>query len=281
MSAQVKPVNVSRWVSGIVHSDPDLLAVEEPLEIRLGFGKRADRKQKSLSVTMRTPGHDFELAIGFLFTERIINSYHHVESVKYCEDVGRQEEKENVVRVELNPSVIIDFNKLQRNFYTTSSCGVCGKSSLEAVVANCTRVDSGLRLTVQQIIEAPKQMRSVQAAFKHTGGLHASGLFSAKGHLRRLREDVGRHNALDKIIGGAVVENQIPLSNSFILVSGRLSFELVQKAITAGVPILLAVGAPSSLAVDLAKKFGITLVGFLKPDKFNIYCNPERILIHS
>ncbi len=281
MSALVKPVNVSRWISGVVHSDPDLLAVEEPLEIRIGFGEKANRKQKSLSVTMRTPGHDFELAIGFLFTERIIDSYDQVESVKYCEDIGRQDEKENVVRVELNPSVVIDFKKLQRNFYTTSSCGVCGKSSLEAVDAACTHVESDLRLTIQQIIEAPKQMKSAQAAFKHTGGLHASGLFGAKGHLQRLREDVGRHNALDKVIGGAVIENQIPLSNSFILVSGRLSFELVQKAISAGVPILLAVGAPSSLAVDLAKKFGVTLVGFLKPDKFNIYCNPERILTNS
>lgn len=255
----------------------DLVATEEPLEIRIGYGQLTERQQKSLSVTMRTPGHDFELALGFLFTEGVIQSLDQVESIKYCEDVGRAEERENVVRVELKPEVIIDFEKLQRNFYTTSSCGVCGKSSIEAVKVNCTAISVNERINADLIHTLPEKLREAQRVFEHTGGLHASGLFNLTGELILLREDVGRHNALDKVVGAMLLKNELPLSNYMLLVSGRTSFELVQKAALAGIPLLAAVGAPSSLAVNLAEDCGMTLIGFIRDGKFNIYSGKERI----
>lgn len=256
---------------------PDLLALEEPLEIRIGYGDPGGRQQKSLSVTMRTPGHDFELAVGFLFTEGIIYSYQQVESIKYCEDVGRQEEKENVVRVELKPDVKFDFQKLQRNFYTTSSCGVCGKSSIEAVSQHCSVIPITWKIQPEVIHQLPDTLRKAQQVFEYTGGLHASGLFTMDGKLDLLREDVGRHNALDKVIGAMLVKNQIPLHNAVLLVSGRASFELVQKAAMAGIPVLAAVGAPSSLAVQLASDCDMTLLGFVRDNRFNVYSTPERV----
>lgn len=255
----------------------DLVATEEPLEIRIGYGQLTERQQKSLSVTMRTPGHDFELALGFLFTEGVIQSLDQVESIKYCEDVGRAEERENVVRVELKPEVIIDFEKLQRNFYTTSSCGVCGKSSIDAVKVNCTAIFVNERINAELIHTLPEKLREAQRVFEHTGGLHASGLFNLTGELILLREDVGRHNALDKVVGAMLLKNELPLSNYMLLVSGRTSFELVQKAALAGIPLLAAVGAPSSLAVNLAEDCGMTLIGFIRDGKFNIYSGKERI----
>lgn len=255
----------------------DLLAIEEPLEIRIGFGMMSDRQQKSLSVTMRTPGHDFELAIGFLFTEGIIQHIDQIESVKYCEDVGKQEEKGNVVRVELKPEISIDFEKLQRHFYTSSSCGVCGKSSIESVKVVSQPVREGFSIEASLIHQLPDTLRKAQAVFEHTGGLHAVGLFDNTGELVLLREDVGRHNALDKAIGAMVLKREGPLSNYALLVSGRASFELVQKAAVAGIPVLAAVGAPSSLAVALAKESGMTLLGFVRNQRFNIYCGEQRI----
>lgn len=255
----------------------DLVAVEEPLEIRLGFGPTDQREQRSLAVTMRTPGHDFELAAGFLFTEGIVHSFSQIENIRYCENLGKQEEN-NVVRVELNSSLTPDFQKLQRNFYTTSSCGVCGKSSIEAVTVQCAPVTTNWSVSAKLIQSLPDKLREAQHVFEHTGGLHASGLFDQQGALMLLREDVGRHNALDKVIGAMLFKESIPLSDFILVVSGRASFELVQKAAVAGIPVLVAVGAPSSLAVNLAQTSGITLVGFAREEKFNIYTHPHRIV---
>jgi len=255
----------------------DLLAVEEPLEIRLGFGPLLDREQRSLSVTMRTPGNDFELALGFLFTEGVINSMEQVESMKYCSTV-KPEEFENVVRAELKPNVPVDFEKFQRHFYTSSSCGVCGKSSIDSVRINCLPVQSDLNVSGSLIQQLPEKLRQAQLIFEHTGGLHASALFNQSGELVLLREDVGRHNALDKVVGALMITNLLPLSNYILVVSGRTSFELVQKAAVTGIPIMAAVGAPSSLAVELAKSVGMTLLGFVRDGSFNVYCGETRIL---
>ncbi len=277
MTQHVQPVEIIKITANSREAVPDLLAVEEPLEIHVGFGSLGDRQQKSLSVTMRTPGHDFELALGFLFTEGIIQSFDQVESIKYCEDVGRTEEKDNVVRVELKPEVQFDFQKLQRNFYTTSSCGVCGKSSIEAVKVICTPIQVNWRISTDLVHALPVKLREAQRVFEYTGGLHASGLFNLQGELVLLREDVGRHNALDKVVGAMLLKNELPLANYILLVSGRTSFELVQKAALARIPLLAAVGAPSSLAVSLAKDFDMTLLGFVRDGKFNIYSGQERI----
>lgn len=273
----VKQAVVKKISDSGPESKNDLLAIEEPLEIRIGFGALNDRQQKCLSVTMRTPGHDFELAVGFLFTEGIIQHFDQIESVKYCEDGGKQEQKENIVRVELDPGVKLDFEKLQRHFYTSSSCGVCGKTSIEAVKVNCKESQSSFFITSKVMHTLPEKLREAQQIFEYTGGLHAVGLFDAEGELILLREDVGRHNALDKLIGAMLFKKEVPLSTYVALVSGRASFELVQKAALAGIPILAAVGAPSSLAVDLATEFGMTLLGFVREQRFNIYTGEQRI----
>jgi FdhD protein len=279
MTQHVHPVEIIKITGNSREAVPDLLAVEEPLEIRIGFGPLPERQQKSLAITMRTPGHDFELVLGFLFTEGIIHSFNKVESIKYCEDVGRAEEKENVVRVELKPDVQLDFQKLQRNFYTTSSCGVCGKSSIEAVKMVCANVPFTWQVRSDIVLSLPVKLREAQRLFNYTGGLHASGLFNLQGELVLLREDVGRHNALDKVVGAMLLKNELPLSDYIVLVSGRTSFELVQKVAMAGIPLLAAVGAPSSLAVNMATDCGITVVGFLREGRFNIYSEAERILL--
>ncbi len=277
MSQTVKPVEITKINAEGSKVAPDLVAVEEPLEIRIGFGEVGDRQQKSLSVTMRTPGHDYELATGFLITEGIIDTFEQVESIKYCEDVGRQEDKENVVRLELKPDVNFDVKKLQRNFYTTSSCGVCGKSSIEAVHVACRPIKDNIQVDKNVIYGLPDKLREAQQIFEHTGGLHAVGLFDLNGKLLLTREDVGRHNAMDKIVGASLFKKEIPLSNNIIMVSGRASFELVQKALRAGAPMMVAVGAPSSLAISLAKDLGMTLLGFVKRGSFNIYTGAQRL----
>lgn len=274
----VKHTTIQKISDSGVESKPDLLAIEEPLEIRIGFGSISERQQKSLSVTMRTPGHDFELAVGFLFTEGIIQNFDQIESVKYCEDGGKQEQKENIVRVELKPDVKIDFEKLQRHFYTTSSCGVCGKSSIDAVKVNCESISDSFKISSDTIHTLPDKLRKAQQVFEHTGGLHASALFDSNGNLILIREDVGRHNALDKIVGAMLFKSEIPLSSYALLVSGRASFELIQKAAVAGIPVLAAVGAPSSLAVQLANDVNMTLLGFVRDKRFNIYCGNERVV---
>jgi FdhD protein len=258
-------------------SAQDIVALEEPLEIRLGYGSE-ERLQKSISVTMRTPGHDFELALGFLFSEAIINQMSDVENIHYCEDVGKHEEKENVVRVELAREVQPDLESLERNFYVSSSCGVCGKSSIDAVEVSCSVLSDSSSASRELIFSLPKELESKQYLFSVTGGIHASGLFDLQGNLIFLREDIGRHNAVDKIIGAVLAKKNINFSKTILLLSGRAGFELVQKAIRAGIPIVASVGAPSSLAVQLDNNFNLTLVGFLRNKTCNIYSGKERIV---
>lgn len=251
---------------------PDLLAVEEPLEVRLGHDGGGRRAHVPVSITMRTPGHDDELAVGFLYTEGIVVAREQVVAVRAC-GAG------NVLRVDLAAGVSVDLARLERHFYTSSSCGVCGKASLEAVqVCARHRLAEGLPVVDGEVIyHLPEVLRGAQTVFDCTGGLHAAALFNTKGELLCLREDVGRHNALDKLIGAQFLAGRTPLSDSVLLVSGRASFELVQKALVAGIPILAAVGAPSSLAVNLARKHGLTVIGFVRPDRFNLYNGTERI----
>lgn len=258
----------------------DVVAAEEPLEIRLGYSRPdGSRAEESISVTMRTPGHDAELAVGFLFTEGIIRDRGEVAGVTPRGQPAASG-LVNVVRVELAEGVEVDFKRLERHFYTTSSCGVCGKASIEAVAVQ-GRFDvrsAAFRIRAEVLGTLPSALRREQAVFEETGGLHAAGLFDGAGRILAVREDVGRHNALDKLVGNALVEGRVPLAANGIVVSGRASFELMQKAMIAGCPFVAAVGAPSSLAVELAREFGMTLVGFLKPGRFNVYSRPDRVL---
>jgi FdhD protein len=265
----------------IGNNTDDLLAVEEPLEIRIGFGSENNRQQKNISVTMRTPGNDFELASGFLFTEGILKSNQDILSIKYCTDLNTVENLENIVRVELQPHVEFDLKFLERNFYTSSSCGVCGKASIDAVRTVCEMIANNDNITIQSslIIQLPELLRKQQNVFEYTGGLHACALFDLDGKLLLVREDVGRHNALDKLAGAALASDILPLNKHILLLSGRASFELIQKAAMCGIKIVCAVGAPSSLAVQMANEFGITLIGFLRNGGFNIYCNAGRVVM--
>lgn len=270
MPAPVTSTHIVRHEDGTTTGADDILVTEEPLEVRLGHGPLDDRKEFRLSVTMRTPGHDEELALGFLFTEGLIADPAEVMRVEHCAHV-KPEERGNVVRAELRPDVELDPARWQRNFYTTSSCGVCGKSSLEAVHAQCrTTIAPWGDVDPAMITTLPDRMREAQTVFRHTGGIHAAALFDRTGRLLLLREDIGRHNAVDKLIGAALTA-QLRTENCQLLVSGRAGFELVQKCVVAGIPLMAAVGAPSSLAVDLARAHGLTLVGFLRGERFNLY----------
>jgi FdhD protein len=272
-------VPVQRAVGDLVKSGSDELAVEEPLEIRLAYRADGQQVQRSISITMRTPGQDAELAAGFLLGEGIIRGPGDIASVRSCGPAVGPLRLHNVVRVELRTDVGVDMKRLERHFYTTSSCGVCGKTSLEAL-----QVSPGFELSAhgpvvsaETIHRLPRQLRHSQAIFDHTGGLHGAGLFTACGELVGLREDVGRHNAVDKLIGAEILAGRVPLLDKLILVSGRASFELVQKAVMAGIPIMVAVGAPSSLAVELACRFKMTLVGFARDNRFNVYSGAWRL----
>ncbi len=274
---------------------PDLVVIEEPLEIRLGYGEEQNRQQKSISVTMRTPtGHDFELALGFLFAENIITHFDDILSIHYCTDAGKQAQ-ENIVRVELKPSLSIDWQKAERNFYATSSCGICGKASIEAIQKNCSVLPKNkLKVSKKFLQSLPKLLAEKQTFFKHTGGLHAAFLSFPSpqtsedeltinhDNLPSLQawgfEDIGRHNALDKAIGAAMLQNLLPLSGSVLIMSSRASFELIQKAAMAGISVMACVGSPSSLAVETAQELGMTLIGFLRENSFNIYSGEERII---
>lgn len=257
----------------------DTLAVEEPLEIRLGFGPLARRARQTVALTMRTPGSDHELAAGFLYTEGIIEGRDQILELVSSGPRPGPQSPHNVVRVELRPGVEPDLGRLQRHFYTTSSCGVCGKTSLEAleVAADRPALADDIQVASRVLFHLPETLREAQALFGRTGGLHASALFTLEGRLLSVREDVGRHNALDKLIGVQLLDDALPLSERILLLSGRASFELLQKAFMAGSPLVAAVGAPSSLAVALAERFGITLVGWLRGGRFSIYSHPERI----
>jgi len=272
-----------RKVSGAIAAPAlDTLSVEEPLEIRIIYGAENNRTQKNISVTMRTPGQDLELALGFLFTEGIISGKDQVENISHL-IMPCELNKENIIGVELIEGFIPDLLKSDRNFYTTSSCGVCGKGSIAAIRTVSPYSNSAdeqeITLLPEVLYTLPDQLRAAQQNFAVTGGIHASGLFTMEGELLLLREDVGRHNALDKLIGAALAGDLLPLNQGILLLSGRASFELIQKAAMAGISIVAAIGAPSSLAVELASEFGITLLGFLREDRFNIYTTNERILI--
>jgi FdhD protein len=262
---------------GAISARPDTLVAEEPLEIRLNG--------KALAITMRTPGDDFALAAGFLVSEGVLASAADVQSIVYC--AGAKDDGQNtynVVDVRLSPGVPIPDITLERNVYTTSSCGLCGKASLDAVrtTARFPIADTPpVRVEPELLAGLPDRLRAAQQVFDRTGGLHAAALFSESGELMDIREDVGRHNAVDKLVGRALRQDLLPLSRSILLVSGRASFELAQKAVMAGIPVLAAVSAPSSLAVDLAAESGLTLVGFLRGPSMNVYAGDERIALHT
>ena len=284
MINSIKPDTIIKFKGNIPVEQSDLVVVEEPLEIRLGYGAANNRQQKSISVTMRTPtGHDFELAMGFLFTENIISHFDQILSIHYCTD-NKQHQQENIVRVELHPSVQLDFQKLERFSYTTSSCGICGKASIEAIQHQCsTPIVSSLTISSPFIYQLPNIVEEKQVFFKHTGGSHVAALVNVKnvdsGDLLLVREDIGRHNALDKVIGAAFQQNMLPLANTLLFMSSRASFELIQKAVMASISIIVCVGAPSSLAIETARSFGITLIGFSRENSFNVYCGSQRVKI--
>lgn len=258
----------------------DALATEEPLEIRLEFGQKHSRQTQNISVTMRTPGNDKELALGFLFTEGIITQQKDIAQIEHS-FIACAENKENTILVSLNEDTIPNLRNTERNFYTTSSCGVCGKGSIDAIrtVSAYQGQEDDNFISAAILHELPISLSKHQKVFADTGGLHASALFMPNGELLLVREDVGRHNALDKLIGAAINNNWLPLTKNILLLSGRASFELVQKAAMAGITVIAAVGAPSSLAVELANEFNITLIGFLRNERFNIYTAAHRILI--
>jgi len=260
---------------GLTRVRPDVLASEEPVEIRL----ISDDAKQTVAVTMRTPGADFELAAGFLYGEGVVSSPEDILKISYCIDPDIDAEQQyNIVNVELRGSRDYDLRPLERHFYTTSACGVCGKASLEQLeLRGCPVIPPGPELTPQKIYALPDKLREAQGLFEATGGLHAAALFDREGELVALREDVGRHNATDKLVGWALLEGRLPLSDNIVMVSGRSSFEILQKCLTAGVPIVCAISAPSSLAVDVARQFGMTLVGFLRGNRFNVYSGHERI----
>lgn len=263
---------VLRIRDGEVTRRPDALAAEEPMEIRVDG--------RPLTVTMRTPGDDFDLAVGFLVSEGVVHAVDHVVAARYC--AGATDEglnTYNVVDVQLDPAVPAPGASVERSFYTTSSCGVCGKASLDAVRTSAawSVADDPLRVSPALLSALPERLRAAQPVFDRTGGLHAAGLFSPEGELLVLREDVGRHNAVDKVLGHALRNGLLPLRRTILVVSGRASFELVQKAVMAGVPLLAAVSAPSSLAADLAEEHGLTLVGFLRGASMNVYAGAHRV----
>jgi FdhD protein len=255
----------------------DDLATEEPLEIRL----QAGGQRRTVAVTMRTPGEDFELAAGFLFTEGVIQTDGEIDAIAYCVDPDVDEaERFNVVTVRLRAPALPELPALDRHFLTTSACGVCGKASLEALQARgCAPLSSRATVKASVLRGLGDTLRQAQGVFAATGGLHAAGLFDLSGRLLALREDVGRHNALDKLIGWAVLHGLVPLREQIVMVSGRSSFELAQKCVVAGAPVLCSVSAPSSLAVSLAERFGLTLVGFLRGNRFNVYAGAERVVM--
>lgn len=267
----IKQSLVRKFKGAAALEEQDLLAIEEPLEIRLEYGPLSARVTKSLSVTMRTPGADEDLVAGFLFTEGIIQRPSDLISVRTL--------VENVTIAALDPELNFNLQKLDRHFYTTSSCGVCGKTSIEALktAVECAVFDKKWSVRPEIIYNLPDMLRSVQSTFDATGGLHASALFDLEGNLLAVREDVGRHNAMDKLVGHFFKNGEIPLDEHILLLSGRASFELLQKAAMAGIRLVCAVGAPSSLAVETAESFGITLVGFVRDNRFNVYSGLMRV----
>ncbi len=263
MKGTIVTVPVQKIEDRYITADQDYVAVEEPLQIRLD--------DRDLVITMRTPGHDRDLAAGFLFTEGLLQQPSQIANIR--------EDWRGTITIALAPGVEIDRDSLARNFYLTSSCGVCGKASIDSLrIAGCRCLPSGQPLIdAASLHHLPNELRRVQAIFERTGGLHAAGLFNAAGKALSTREDVGRHNAVDKLIGAAFLENRVPLSDHILMLSGRISFELVQKAVMAGIPVIAAIGAPSSLAIETARRFNVTLIGFLRDRRFNVYAGEARL----
>lgn len=279
MAGSSHAVDISKFTSAKRAAQSDRVAVEEPLEIRLGYSTPDGRATRSVSITMRTPGNDFELAAGFLFGESIVTTADDIAAIETCGSPAPDSGNYNVVRVELSGDVSVDIGRLQRHFYTTSSCGVCGKTSLDALTAAGIQDlrDNKTVFRRSVLTTIPDRLRAAQSTFDETGGLHAAAAFTLDGELVVTMEDVGRHNAVDKVIGALLLEQRLPAAELGLMVSGRASFELMQKTVVAGMPLLAAVSAPSSLAVRLAGEFGATLVGFLRGDTFNVYTGENRI----
>lgn len=282
----VSTVDLHRMEDAGMVCAEDVVAVEEPLEIQLGYRAKGGRLRKSIAVTMRTPGNDDELAAGFLFTEGVVREAGDIVSIREASPERMVEEpaapissaRHNSVHVELGDDVQVNLSTLERNFYTTSSCGICGKASLLALRSVCPpRRKNELHFPAGLVYGLPEKLREAQHVFAATGGLHGAGLFSPTGELLHLREDIGRHNAVDKLIGARFLADEVPLRENILLLSGRASFELLQKAVMAGIPAVVAVGAPSSLAIQVAREFDVTLIAFLREHRFNIYHGADRV----
>ena len=273
---------ITKFTKDKLENIEDLISIEEPLEISLKFKDKEKWITKSLSITMRTPGHDKDLVRGFLFNEQIIQNINDIENIESFGNKVGQYNIQNKILVTLNNSQNVNISKIKRDFLTNSSCGVCGKSSLDAleIIKKNKTPKSNPRLSKEIIINSPSVLRKNQSEFAKTGGIHASGLFSSNGNLISLREDVGRHNALDKMIGDSLLNSYIEPNAQFITCSGRLNFELVQKVLMTNIGLMIGVGAPTSLAIDLANRFDMTLVGFVKEDSFNIYTNNQKVIVN-
>ena len=280
MSSEYK---VFKFKSNNLDNFDDHISIEEPLEIIIKYKDKEIWVEKTISVTMRTPGDDEDLVRGFLFNEKVVEKIDYIEKIETSGQTSEQYGLKNKITVTINNSDNIDIDKIKRNFLTNSSCGVCGKSSLDAleIIKKDKILKSNPKISKEVLMSSPKKLRQNQSEFSKTGGIHASGLFTAQGDIVAIKEDVGRHNALDKLIGYSLKENLLDNTSQFLACSGRLNFDLVQKALMANIGILIGVGAPTSLAIDLANKFDMTLVGFVKEDSFNIYSNKDRIIINT
>ena len=274
---------VLKYRSNNTNEINDSISIEEPLEITIKFKEKETWTENTISITMRTPGNDEDLVRGFLFNERIIEKIDYIDKIESVGEIVGQYNLKNKIIATINNSENVDIDKIKRNFLTNSSCGVCGKTSLDSleIIKKDKIVKSLPKIDHEIIMKSPTTLRENQSEFSKTGGIHASGLFSDKGDVIAIKEDVGRHNALDKLIGYVLEKKLLNPSNQFLTCSGRLNFELVQKALMSNIGVLIGVGAPTSLAIDLANKFDMTLVGFVKQDSFNIYSNKERIIIKS
>ena len=272
---------VTKFKKGKLENVNDLISIEEPLEISIKFKEKDKWITQSLSITMRTPGHDKDLVRGFLFNEQIIQNLKDIENIESFGDKVGQYNIQNKIIITLNNSQNVNISKIKRDFLTNSSCGVCGKSSLDSleIIKKEKTPKSSPKLSEEIIINSPSILKKNQSEFAKTGGIHASGLFSSNGNLISLREDVGRHNALDKMIGDSLINNYLNPNDQFITCSGRLNFELVQKVLMTNIGLMIGVGAPTSLAIDLANRFDMTLVGFVKEDSFNIYTNNQKVIV--
>ena len=280
MSSEYK---VFKFKSNNLDNFDDHISIEEPLEIIIKYKDKEIWVEKTISVTMRTPGDDEDLVRGFLFNEKVVEKIDYIEKIETSGQTSEQYGLKNKITVTINNSDNIDIDKIKRNFLTNSSCGVCGKSSLDAleIIKKDKILKSNPKISKEVLMNSTNRLRQNQSEFSKTGGIHASGLFTTQGDIVAIKEDVGRHNALDKLIGYALKENLLNYNTQFLACSGRLNFDLVQKALMANIGILIGVGAPTSLAIDLANKFDMTLVGFVKEDSFNIYSNKERIIINT